>query len=83
MIEWKNGPGGITPEDRRDYIHGMLAETTYGQENPENGVIDLLVDLQHYCHLMGIDFNTAVPLTALMFEAEKVGHVRATIIREE
>lgn len=71
MIEWTNGPGGITPEDRRNYIHGIFSETTYGAESPENGVIDLLSDLMHYCHLRGIDFYESSSTARTIFLREK------------
>jgi hypothetical protein len=84
MIKWTNEPGGISPEDRRDYIHGMMAETTYGQEIPENGVIDLLDDLMHYCCLMGIDFYESSSAARTIFLREKRGGLpRVTTIGEK
>ena len=71
MIEWIGIEGEITPKNRRDYIHGMLSETTYGEDDPETGVVDLLGDLKHFCSLERIDFEDCLRRADDHFKAEQ------------
>jgi hypothetical protein len=71
MIEWVGIEGEITPKNRRDYIHGVLSETTYGEDDSETGVVDLLADLKHFSLLDGIDFDDCLRRADAHFKAEQ------------
>ena len=71
MIEWIGIEGGITPKNRRDYIHGMLSETTYGEDDPETGMVDLLADLKRFSLLEGLDFEDCLQRADEHFKAEQ------------
>ena len=73
MIEWIGIEGEITPKNRRDYIQGMLSETTYGEDDQETGVVDLLADLKHFSLLEGIDFDVCLRRADDHFKAELKG----------
>jgi hypothetical protein len=61
VIEWviKNKKHGATPNERADYIAGVLSETSYGECAGEEGVVELLADLMHYCRARRISFHQA------------------------
>jgi hypothetical protein len=73
MIQWDIQGEEITPQNRRDYIHGILSETTYGDNEPKEGIIDLLADTMHYCRLQGIRFYEVLLVARNHFDAEKGG----------
>jgi len=70
-IEWTNEEDGIIrPKDRRNYIAGIFSETTYGEMDGKISVLDILFDLQHYCHLEKIDFDDALRIARDHFQVE-------------
>ena len=76
-IEWIIEGSTPTPEERRDYIHGIFNETSYGEDTLDTGVVDLLADLMHYCDLEEIDFELCLNNARMHFnyEAEKGGRI--------
>jgi hypothetical protein len=71
-IEWKiakGNEGQPTPEECRDYIHGIFSETTYG-DDPETGVTDILTDLMHFCKLEKIDSEDHLRIAQNHFKEE-------------
>lgn len=76
MIEWtyENGQEGVvTPKDRRDYIHRIFSETTYGEDT--EAVTDILADIMHYCALDGVNFEDVLETARGHFESEVGGEV--------
>jgi len=84
MIEWTMGEDEeIKPEHRRDYIGGIFQETTYGEDDNESGVADMLADLMHFCDLENIDFDDKLRIAKLHFKEEKDGAARVRAEKKE
>jgi HEAT repeat protein len=71
MIEWNVGEREVLPSDRANYIGGILNETTYGEASLEEGVVDLLADIQHYCDQNELDFEDLLSSAQEHYSAER------------
>ncbi len=67
--------GDPTNEDRTNRVTdtlGFYKHTALGESGPitEDEVTDILTDLRHYCQRESIDFEEAITMSAIHFEAE-------------
>ncbi len=58
----------LNPRQRSAKVEGILADNY--DDDREDGVVDILADLRHYCHLEGVDLNDALRISLNHFRAE-------------